>query len=84
MEVTFELRPEAERIRCEDRYFLGKELSRQKVTAFANVLRPDPISRAQRTTRDPRNKVGERRGKGGGDWMGKDGTVGVGPQRASQ
>lgn len=65
MEVTFELRPEEERRRHEERCFLGKELCRWKATAFVKVLKPDLVSRVQRTTRDPRNKMEEGRGKHG-------------------
>lgn len=65
-----------------DRHFLGKELTRQEVTGLANVLRPVPVARVQRT-RDPKNKVEERQSRDGG-WMVKDGTDGEEPQRASQ
>lgn len=45
---------------------LGKELARQEVTGLANVMRPIPVARVQRTTRDARNKVEERQSRDGG------------------
>lgn len=62
---------------------LRKELARQEVTGLANILRPVPVARVQRTTRDARNKMEERQSRDGG-WMGKGGTDGEEPQRAAQ